>query len=142
MVEDRDEELSIVRVAMAVRHRSLPPAAFDAAFADATVYVRRTPGDRPGVMVSSIPGKGQWVLAFSTLERFAAFGQDKPWLSTTGRDLLTQLRPGIGVLFDLGEDHGLPLLPQRDGPATFAGADVPEPNGAGCGQRSGGGQDA
>lgn len=134
------EEPGIVRVAMAVRRLRLPPAEFDAAFAAATVYVRRTSGDRPGVMVSSIPGKGQWVLAFSTLERFAAFGQDKPWLSTTGSDLLSQLRPGIGVLFDLGEDHGLPLLPQRDGPAKFAGADLPEPNRAGRSQRSGGGQ--
>jgi hypothetical protein len=142
MVGHLDEEPGIVRVAAAVRRRRLPPAEFDAAFADATVYVRRTSGDRPGVMVSSIPGKGQWVLAFSTLERFAAFGQDKPWLSATGSDLLTQLRPGIGVLFDLGEDHGLPLLPQRDGPAKFAGADLPEPNGAGRGQRFGGGQGA
>lgn len=77
------------------------------------------------MMVSSLPGKGSWVLAFSTAERLAAFGQDQPWLRTTGADLLALLPPGIGVLFDVGEDHGLPLLPQSNGPARFAGAVVP-----------------
>lgn len=78
--------------------------------------------------MSTLPGKGAWVLAFSTLERFAAFGPDKPWLSTTGADLLAQLPPGIGVLLDVGDEHGLPLLPQPDGPARFGGAVLPEPN--------------
>jgi type III secretion system (T3SS) SseB-like protein len=77
-------------------------------------------------MVSMLPGKGPWVLAFSTLERLAAFGQDRPWLSTTWADLLAHLPPGIGVLLDVGEDHGLPLLPQPDGPARFADAVLPD----------------
>jgi hypothetical protein len=122
---DRDPE--VVQVARDVRAGRREPASFDAAFARATVYARRTTGERAGVMVSTLPGKGPWVLAFSTLERFAAFGQDRPWLSTTGADLLAQLPPGIGVLLDVGEDHGLPLLPQPAGPARFANAVVPEP---------------
>ncbi|MGH3965176.1 MAG: SseB family protein [Pseudonocardiaceae bacterium] len=117
-------EPEIVHIARGVRTLRRGPAEFDAAFVRAAVFAHRTTGERPGVMVSSLPGKGSWVLAFSTPERLAAFGQDKPWLRTTGADLLAQLPPGIGVLFDVGEDHGLPLLPQPDGPAKFAGAAV------------------
>lgn len=118
-------EPEIVRIARDVRSLRRRPAEFDGAFAQAAVFARRITGNRPGVMVSNLPGKGSWVLAFSTPERLAAFGQDKPWLRTTGADLLVQLPPGIGVLFDVGEDHGLPLLPQPHGPARFAGAVSP-----------------
>lgn len=116
-------EPEIVGVARDVRAVRRSPADFDAAFAVATVFARRTRGQRPGVMVSMLPGKGQWVLAFSTPERLAAFGQDTPWMSLA--DLLVRLPAGIGVLLDVGEDHGLPLLPQPDGPARFAGARLP-----------------
>ncbi|MGH4001418.1 MAG: SseB family protein, partial [Pseudonocardiaceae bacterium] len=125
MTSSTTTEPEIVRIARDVRALRREPAEFDAAFALAAVFARRTTGERPGVMVSSLPGKGSWVLAFSTPERLAAFGQDKPWLRTTGADLLAQLPPGIGVLFDVGEDHGLPLLPQPHGPARFASAVLP-----------------
>ncbi|MBC6447146.1 SseB family protein [Actinokineospora xionganensis] len=122
---DSSPEPEVVGVARDVRAARRSPADFDAAFAVATVFARRTRGQRPGVMVSMLPGKGQWVLAFSTPERLAAFGQDTPWLSLKGADLLAQLPAGIGVLLDVGEDHGLPLLPQPDGLARFAGARLP-----------------
>lgn len=99
--------------------------AFDAGFARATVFVQRLP-DRPGVVASVLPGKGRWVLAFSTLQRLANHCGDAQWLlSTTGADLLTQLPHGLGVLVDIGDEHGLPLLPQPSGPARFGGAKLP-----------------
>ncbi|MDQ3577716.1 MAG: SseB family protein [Actinomycetota bacterium] len=118
-------EPEVVRVAQDVRAGRRPPAEFDAAFATAVVYARRTSDERPGVLVSMLPGKGQWVLAFSTPERLAALDQDTPWLSTSGADLLARLPQGIGVLLDVGEDHGLPLPPRPDGPARFADATSP-----------------
>lgn len=119
-----ESEPEVVLVARGVRELRRAPREFDAAFRRATVFARR-PAERPGVMVSTLPGKGRWVLAFSTPQRLAAFGQDTPWMSLTGADLIDQLPVGIGVLLDVGESHGLPLLPQPDGPARFAGARLP-----------------
>jgi hypothetical protein len=119
MVEGDEPE--IVRVSREVRTVPRAPDEFDTAFAEALVYARRTTGGRPGVMVSTLPGRGRWVLAFSTPERLAAFGRDRAWLRMRGADLLAELPAGVGVLFDPGEDHGLPLLPRVSGPPKFAG---------------------
>ncbi|WP_243793887.1 SseB family protein [Saccharopolyspora gloriosae] len=116
------DEPSIVRIAGAVRSLRSKAAEFDAAFAQATVYAQRSRSQRPGVIVSMLPDNSQWVLAFSTMERLAAFHKDVPWMCTTGEDLLEQLPPAIGVLFDVGEEHGLPLIPQPNGAARFASA--------------------
>lgn len=126
-----DHDPEVVRVARDVRARRLEPAAFDMAFGRATIYARRSTSERPGIMVSRLPGKGPWVLAFSTLERLIAFDHDAAWFSMSGADLLAQLPARIGVLLDVGEDHGLPLLPQPAGPARFADAFLPEPDAGG-----------
>ncbi|TWE30275.1 SseB family protein [Prauserella muralis] len=117
-------EPELVTVSREVWRRRQEPSAFDRAFAQATVYAERLP-DRPGVVASSLPGKGRWVLAFSTLERLERRLGAVPWLSTTGSDLLDQLPHGLGVLLDVGDEHGLPLLPQPGGRARFGGARLP-----------------
>lgn len=122
--DDRDDEPQLVLVAREVRARLRPPADFDATFARATVYAQRTQ-DRPGVMMAELPGKGRWVLVFSTPERLARCIGDCAWLSTTGADLLEQLPFGLGVLLDIQDSHSLPLLPQPEGPARFGGAVLP-----------------
>lgn len=126
VVVDLDEP-SIVHIAGAVRSLRRKAAEFDAAFAQATVYAQRNPQKRPGVIVSNLPDNSRWVLAFSTMERLSAFHHDVPWMCTTGEDLLEQLPPGIGVLFDVGEEHGLPLMPQPSGAARFASAPAQVP---------------
>lgn len=120
----RDDEPQLVLVGREVRARQRPPADFDTIFAQATVYAQRTQ-DRPGIMVAELPGKGHWVLVFSTPERLARCIGDCTWLSTTGADLLEQLPFGLGVLLDIQDDHSLPLLPQPDGRARFGGAFLP-----------------
>ncbi|WP_106177738.1 hypothetical protein [Prauserella shujinwangii] len=117
-------EPELVTVCRQVRARQQEPSAFDVAFARATVYAERLP-DRPGVVASDLPGKGRWVLVFSTLERLERQLGEVPWLSTTGVDLLDQLPHGLGVLLDVCEEHGLPLLPQPGGKARFGGARLP-----------------
>lgn len=119
-----DHDPPLVSVCRQVRTGERTPEAFDTEFKRATVFARRLP-DRPGVITSSLPGKGRWVLAFSTPQRLAKQCGDGPWLSTTGADLLTQLPHGLGVLLDIGDDHGLSLLPRPDGPARFGGAKLP-----------------
>lgn len=114
----------MVSVCRDVRAGRRDPKAFDAAFAEATVFAQRWI-DRPGVMASDITGKGRWVLAFSSYERLVRQVGDVPWLSTTGADLLEQLPYGLGVLLDVGDDHGLPLLPQPRARARFGGARLP-----------------
>ncbi|MGH3906452.1 MAG: hypothetical protein ACRDTE_20070 [Pseudonocardiaceae bacterium] len=114
---DGDEQVQLVLVAREVRAGLRPPADFDAAFAEATIYAQRAP-DRPGVMLADLPGKGRWVLVFSTPERLARCVGDCAWLSTTGADLLKQLPVGLGVLLDIQDTHLLPLLPQPKGQAT------------------------
>lgn len=118
----------LVAVAAAVRAGRAEPAAFDAAFAAAAVFARRT--DAVGVVAANLGEKGRWVLAFSSEERFARAHGDAPWVSMTGADLLGQLPAGVGVLLDLGSAHGLPLLPQPQGRARFGGALLPPPTAA------------
>ncbi|WP_258342228.1 SseB family protein [Saccharopolyspora gregorii] len=118
-------EPDLVLIALDVRARRRDPGEFDAAFAGAALYVRRTQ-DRVGVMAAELPGKGRWVLAFSSLARLARHSGDVSWLSTTGADLLDQLPRGLGVLVDVDDPHGLPLLPQpHGGRARFGGASLP-----------------
>lgn len=119
-----DNEPELVAVCRAVRAGHERPAAFDAAFARAKVYVQRQL-DRPGVIARRLPGKGSWVLAFSTEERLGQVCGEVAWLSTTGADLLASLPHGLGVLLDVADPHGLPLLPQPEGPARFDGAVLP-----------------
>lgn len=107
-----------------VRARRRGPGAFDAAFAQARIFAQRWE-KQPGLMASVIPGQGRWVLTFSSRERLVRQLGDVPWLSTTGADLLEQLPRGMGVLLDIGDDHGLPLLPQPDARARFEGALLP-----------------
>lgn len=114
----------MVTVCREIRAGVQTPDAFDTEFARATVFVQRLP-DRPGVLASVLPGKGRWVLAFSTLQRLASHCGDAHWLSTSGADLLKQLPHGLGVLVDIGDEHGLPLLPQPNGPVRFGGAKLP-----------------
>lgn len=114
----------LVAVAAAVRGGRAEPAEFDATFVTATVYARRST-DAVGVIAANLGDKGRWVLAFSSEERFARSHGDAAWASMTGADLLAQLPPGVGVLLDLGSEHGLPLLPQPQGPARFGGAQLP-----------------
>lgn len=122
--DERDDEPQLVLIAREVRARRRPPGDFDAAFTRATVHVQRT-HDRPGVVVAEVPGKGRWVLVFSTPERLARCIGDCMWLSTTGADLLEQLPFGLGVLLDVQDSHSLPLLPQPEGCARFGGAALP-----------------
>jgi hypothetical protein len=122
--DERDDEPQLVLVAREVRASRRHPVDFDAAFARATVHIQRT-RDRPGVMVSELPGKGRWVLVFSTPERLARCIGDCAWLSTTGAHLLDQLPVGLGVLLDVQDSHSLPLLPQPRGRARFGGAVLP-----------------
>ncbi|MCA1278981.1 SseB family protein [Saccharopolyspora sp. 7B] len=130
---DAQSEPDLVLIAHDVRARRRDPGEFDAAFAGATLYVHR-PQDRVGVMAAELPGRGRWVLAFSSLARLAHHSGDVPWLSTTGADLLDQLPRALGVLVDVDDPHGLPLLPQphggrpRFGDATLPPkpADMPE----------------
>lgn len=122
---DHDDELELVVVARDVRARRRRPIEFDEAFAQGNVFVQR-PSDRVGVMTAELPGKGRWVLAFSTLPRLANYAGDVQWLATTGADLLEQLPSGLGVLFDVEDAHGLPLLPQPRGRARFGDAVLPE----------------
>lgn len=114
----------LVAVCREVRSGQRNPGAFDTEFARAKVFAQRLP-DRPGVVASVLPGKGRWVLAFSTAQRLVTQCGNVPWLATVGEDLLKQLPRGVGVLVDIGDDHGLPLLPQPDGPARFGGAKLP-----------------
>lgn len=118
------DEPEMVAVCRAVRAGLEGPGAFDLAFARAQVFVQRRP-DRPGVVARRMPGKGSWVLAFSTEERLGRTCGEVPWLSTTGADLLASLPPGLGVLVDVADPHGLPLLPQPEGKARFDGALLP-----------------
>lgn len=117
-------EPELVAVCRAVRAGQETPAAFDAAFMRATVYVERQPS-RPGVVARRMPGKGSWVLAFSTEQRLGQACGEVAWLSTTGADLLDLLPRGLGVLLDVADPHGLPLLPQPEGRARFDGALLP-----------------
>lgn len=117
-------EPEVVAVCRAVRAERESPAVFDAAFARATVFVERQPS-RPGVVARRLPGKGSWVLAFSTEQRLGQVCGEVAWLSTTGADLLGLLPYGLGILFDVNEPHGLPLLPQPEGRARFDGSDLP-----------------
>lgn len=119
-----EETPELVKVCQEVRSGRREPAAFDATFSRAAIFVQRLP-DRPGVVASTLPGKGRWVLAFSTRQRLANACGDVPWLSTTGADLLNQLPDGLGVLVDIGDDHGLPLLPQPASRARFHGTRLP-----------------
>jgi len=121
---DRDDEPPLVGVAREVRARQRPPTDFDATFARARVYAQRTE-DRPGVIVTELPGKGRWVLVFSTPSRLARCVGDCAWLSTIGADLLEQLPVGLGALLDVQDSHSLPLLPQPNGHARFGGAVLP-----------------
>lgn len=122
--DEPEADPTLVTVCREVRAGQREPDAFDAEFAHATVFVQRLP-DRPGVVASVLPGKGRWVLAFSTPQRLARQCGDVPWLGATGADLLQQLPHGLGVLVDVGDEHGLPLLPQPGGPARFGGAKLP-----------------
>lgn len=117
-------EPDLVSVCRDVRAGHRDPGVFDAAFARARIFAQRWE-KQPGVMASTLPGQGRWVLAFSTHERLVRQVGDVPWLSTTGADLLEQLSRGLGVLLDIGDDHGLPLLPQPDARARFDGALLP-----------------
>ncbi|MCA1702132.1 MAG: hypothetical protein LC808_02225 [Actinobacteria bacterium] len=121
-VEEGDVQLALV--ARAVRACMRPAVDFDAEFARATIYAQRAP-DRPGVRAAALPGKGHWVLVFSTPERLARCLGDCAWLSTIGADLLEQLPVGLGVLLDIQDKHSLPLLPQSMGQARFGGAILP-----------------
>lgn len=112
-------EPGLVWVAGEVRAARQRPEAFDAAFAEATVFVQRL-WERVGVMTADLPDRGRWVLAFSTLPRLARYASGVPWLSTSGSDLLDQLPPGVGVLLDVEDAHGLPLLPHGDARPRFS----------------------
>lgn len=121
---DPEDDSELVMVCKLVRAGERAPEAFDAEFNRSTVFAQRLP-DRPGVVASVLPGKGRWVLVFSTSQRLARQCGDVAWLSRTGADLLKQLPLGLGVLLDIGDEHGLPLLPQPSGPARFGGAKLP-----------------
>lgn len=121
---DAEDEPELVSVAGEVRVARQRPEAFDAAFAEATVFVQRL-RDRVGVMTADLPDRGRWVLAFSTLPRLASYAGGVSWLSTSGADLLDQLPPGVGVLLDVQDAHGLPLLPRTNTRARFGGDAAP-----------------
>lgn len=117
-VGSAESEPDLVAVAREVRAGRRDPGEFDRAFAVATVYAQRP--RVPGVMTAELSGKGRWVPVFSTVERLARFAGECDYFATTGADLLEQLPTGLGVLVDIQDSHGLPLLPRRDGRAWFA----------------------
>ena len=79
------------------------------AFAVAPVYAPRpAPPAPPGLLAVGPPGAGR-VLVFSSLEQLGRAAGECDWLRTSGRDLLTLVPEGYGVLLDAGCDDALEL---------------------------------
>jgi len=81
-----------------------------------TVFAARP--EQPGVLVTDIPGHGQWLPVFTslcTLKEFVAVGESVEmglgWLSTSGADLIEHLPSAVGVLVDPTREHAVALPP-------------------------------
>lgn len=103
-----------------------------AALRRSPVYVGRLPG---GVPVASLPERGRWLCAFSSLELLLAeLGSGSRYMLLPGCDLVDVLLPAlagvdgpIGVFLDLGAEHQLSLPVGLVGPASAIGPPVPRP---------------
>lgn len=78
-------------------------------FARSTMFAQRPA--KPGMLVADLPGKGSWVMVFSTPERLGSYAGDCDFFATTGADLRAQLPSGIGILLDCQDTHGVALKP-------------------------------
>lgn len=81
------------------------------------------------MLVSSVAGKGDWVVVFSTLDQLRAFAGDSAWMSLTGTDLWGLLPVGIGVAVDPLDQHGMAL------PPGFGTGGTSDPDGGTAGER-------
>lgn len=120
---DRDEateEPPLVRIAREVWAGRRSYEECHAAFAESIVYARRP--SRPGLLVTDVPGRGQWPVVFSRLERLAAYAGECDYLVTTGMDFLDLVPEGVGVMLDPDDQHRFPLLTRVTPASQVAGA--------------------
>ena len=84
----------------------LTPDAFHTAFADATLYVRRTETHEghPAVAALGEPGTG-WVTVYSSPMTLAAHAGECDWAGAPGRDLVAQVPAGYGLVVDPAGPH-------------------------------------
>jgi len=67
-------------------------------------HLLRTPG-AIGADAAYGSRSGTWTAAFSSVERLKRHTGECLWLSTTGADLREQIRPSIGILVDIDDEH-------------------------------------
>lgn len=103
------EDGELVHAARNVLARRISVLDMETVFARSTVYAQRPA--KPGVLVADLPGKGSWVMVFSTPERLGRYAGDCGFFATTGADLQAQLPDGVGILLDCQDAHGVALKP-------------------------------
>ncbi|MDQ3154838.1 MAG: SseB family protein [Actinomycetota bacterium] len=106
---ESDSGSKLVRAAREVLAGHLSVLDMEKVFARSTVFAQRP--SKPGVLVADLPGKGSWVMVFSTPERLGRYAGDCDFFVTTGADLQAQLPGGIGILLDCQDAHGVALKP-------------------------------
>lgn len=118
---DRDQgeaESRLVTVARQVWAGSRGPGDFMDVFAGTAVFAQRP--ERPALLVTDLGARGRWMVAFSTIERLAAYAGECDYFSTTGADLLELISPGIGLMVDPEDEHRFPVLSRMAPPDVVA----------------------
>ena len=105
-------EQELVAQAQAIYAGHGNPMKLRAAFDRATLLVKGEFSDRLSIPVTSVPGMGTWLCAFSNLEWLARIHGPCDYFSTTGEDLMANVVPDLdaqisGVFLDVGADHQL-----------------------------------
>lgn len=110
----------LVTVARQVWAGSRGPGDFMDTFAGTVVFARRP--ERPALLVADLGDQGRWMVAFSTVERLAAYAGECDYFSTSGADLLELIPPGVGLMVDPGDEHRFPVLARMAPPDVVARA--------------------
>ena len=123
------DEPAVVREALAYYRSESTPTRLLKAFRASSLYVRRTVSP-PAVPVVHIPGMGQWLQAFSTVQRVGAAAGIDHWMPLLGAELLDLVLPvlprGVGVLLDPGTAHMIAFPPVEPIVARSLALAVPE----------------
>jgi hypothetical protein len=74
------------------------------------------------LLVTDLGDQGRWTVAFSTIERLAAYAGECDYFSTSGADLLELIPPGVGLMVDPEDEHRFPVLSRMAPPDVVARA--------------------